>query len=225
MMLPHGVRRIGIARDEAGDDGRGVRAGGRRQVDALHRRVRAALVADEQVGRVIVVRPERDLVGREMHRRRHQRDAQALRDAIAPACCRRRCRARARSCSAECRRRTAVRSVRSARAARASRSRHRLRPRTAASRRCRCGRRRNRDRARNPDSFFHGHLLSCAAALSPLDNPAASENLESGCCDAVSRGAIRCNGTGESVASGGLGMREGSPVARRLQPSAPVAAS
>ena len=58
-----------------------------------------------------------------------------------------------------------------------------------------CGRRRKAIAPEIQTTFSWSPSLF-AAALSPLDNPAASANLESGCCDAVSRSAIRCNGDG-----------------------------
>jgi hypothetical protein len=69
-----------IARAQTGDDCRRVRVGRTGKIDPLDGGIRRLLVADEQMRRVIVVRPQRNLIGREMHRAGHKRHVESLRD-------------------------------------------------------------------------------------------------------------------------------------------------
>src|SRR5262249_15179073 len=62
-----------IARNHARHDSRGVGTGRLAQVYALDRGVAAILVADEQVRRMIVIWPQRDLIGRVVDCARYER--------------------------------------------------------------------------------------------------------------------------------------------------------
>jgi hypothetical protein len=68
-----------VAGDEALDDGRRVAARGFRQVHSLNGGVGRLFVAHEQILGVVVIGPERDLIGRRRDAAGHERDVQAVR--------------------------------------------------------------------------------------------------------------------------------------------------